>query len=228
MKYLLSLFMSVPLLALAGIEFEQTTVKTTSKLGDETADFIFKFKVTGDKKVRITNLDVSCSCLEATADKGEYAPGDHGEVKVVMALGSIEGEMVKYTTVATNDPKNPSIQLDCSINVPKIYDFQPMTTSWEVGEAPTTKEVKITVLSEDPVNMLKYASTRPNMQAEMTVVKPGREYVVKLTPKNTETPELGLITFETDCKIAKYTKRQVFFTINRKRTPTPPSAPVKP
>jgi hypothetical protein len=228
MKYLLSLFLSFPLLALAGIEFEQTTVKATSKLEDESADFFFKFKVTGDKLVRITDLEVSCGCLEATADKAEYAPGETGQVKAVMATGSIEGEMTKYITVATNDAKNPSIQLDCSINVPKIYDFQPMTTSWEMGEAPTTKEVKITVLGANPINILKFASTRPNLQAEMVVTKPGREYLLKLTPKNTDTPELGLVTLETDCKIAKFTKRQIFFTIVRKRPPTPAPVSVKP
>ena len=219
-----SLF-ALPLLAHAGIEFESTSVKVTVGPEDEAADFIYKFKVTGDKPVRITGIEVSCGCMEASSAKSEYAPGETGEVKVIMKVGSVEGEMLKPTTVTTNDPKNQSIQLDATVNVPKIYEFTPMTTSWNMGDEPVTKILTLKVLSKDPINVLKYASTRENMAAEMTVVKPGREYQIKLTPKSTAQPELGLLTIETDCKIAKYTRRQAFFTIVRKPNPTPPAAP---
>ncbi len=228
MKRFLCTLLIFPMLAHAGIEFESTSLKSTAKAEDETVDFIFKFKITGDKIVRITDLEVSCGCMEAITAQGEYEPNAKGEVKVTMKVGSIEGESTKYITVFTNDPKNPSIQLDCIVDVPKIYEFTPMTTTWAMGEKPVTKEVKIKILSKDPVNILKYGSTRANVAAEMTVTVPGREYLLKLTPKSTDEATLGTIKLETDCKIAKYTKRQVFFTINRKRTPTPPSAPVKP
>jgi hypothetical protein len=212
------------MLAHAGIEFESTTIKSTAKPEDETVDFFFKFKITGDKIVRITDLEVSCGCMEAITPQGEYEPNAKGEVKVTMKVGSIEGESAKYITVSTNDPEHPTIQLDCIIDVPKIYEFSPMTTSWNLGEKPVTKEVKIKILSKDPVNILKYASTRANVTADMVVTVPGREYLLKLTPKSTDEATLGTIKIETDCKIAKYANRLIFFTIVRNRIPEAPAA----
>lgn len=219
-RFLFLSLLCAPLLAHAGIEFESTSITATAGVEDETVGFKFKFKITGDKPVRITNIEPSCGCLEAMSPKSEYQPGESGELNATMKVGAIEGEALKPITITTNDPKKQSIQLDCVVNVPKIYEFTPITTSWEMGEEPTTKILTLKVLSKDPINVLKYASTRENMQAEMVVVKPGREYQIKLTPKSTAQPELGLLTIETDCKIAKYTKRQAFYTIVRKRTPT--------
>ncbi len=220
MKFL-ALLLLLPMLAHAGMEFASTIVKATAKLEDESVDFLFKFKITGDQPLVIKDLEVSCGCLEATANKTQYAAGESGEVKVVMKVGSVEGESTKYITVTTDDAAHPNVQLDCSVNVPKLYEFTPMTTTWEIGDACTAKQVRIKVLGAEPINILKYASTRPNMAADMQVVTAGREYLLTLTPKSTEQPELGLVTLETDCKISKYSKRQLFFTIVRKRLPTP-------
>jgi hypothetical protein len=220
---LLSLLTLFPLSIQAGIEFTKTALEQTVAVDADSAEYVFPFKITGDKPVQISNLEVSCGCLEASVQKTQYEAGESGEVKIIFKVGAIEGKSMKPITVTTNDPKAPSIQLDCTIEVPKIYEFTPQVTSWEIGEEAKPKIITMKVLTKDPVHVLKYASTQPNMIAEMTVVKPGREYTIKLTPRSTAKPELGLITLETDCKIAKYTKRQVFFTISKKREGTAPS-----
>lgn len=209
---LLSLWLfSLP--ASAGIEFASTAQKAVAGPEADTVEFLYKFKVTGEQKIHIKSLDVSCSCLTATSNKAEYAPGESGEVKVVFTIGSLEGELEKAVTVSTNDAKNPDIQLDCVAKVEKIFDIQPVTAVWEQGSKPTTKEVKIKVLGANPINIQKFTSSRPNLQAELNTVKPGREYVLKLTPKSTEQSELAAITLETDSKIPKLAKRSVFANI---------------
>lgn len=208
--------LAFPLLVHGGIEFESTTLKVDAPAGADQADFVFKFKVTGEKPVQIKDMKVSCGCLEATTAHSEYGPGSTGEIKITLTIGSVEGEMQKPTTVFTNDPKNPSIQLDSIVNVQKIFEFTPMSTSWEVGDEPKPKTVRIKILGPDPIKILKYSSTRENVEAEMKEVLAGREYELQLTPKSTAQPELGLISMETDCKIAKFGKRQIFFTIVRK------------
>lgn len=199
--------------ASAGIEFTSTTQKAVAGPEADTVEFLYKFKVTGEQKIHIKSLEVSCSCLTATLNKAEYAPGESGEVKVVFTIGSLEGELEKAVTVSTNDAKNPDIQLDCIASVEKIFDIQPVTAVWEQGSKPTTKEVKIKVLGANPINIQKFTSSRPNLQAELNTVKPGREYVLKLTPKSTEQSELAAITLETDSKIPKLAKRSVFANI---------------
>lgn len=217
MKFLLALaLLALPLMVHGGIEFESTSLKVDAPAGADDAVFVFKFKVTGDKSVQIKDMKVSCGCLEATTAHSEYGPGSTGEIKITLTIGSVEGEMQKPTTVFTNDPENPSIQLDAIVNVKKIFEFTPMTTSWEVGDEAKPKTVRIKILGPDPIKIVKYSSTRENVEAEMKEVTVGREYELTLTPKSTAQPELGLISMETDCKIAKFSKRQVFFTIVRK------------
>lgn len=221
MKRFLFGLLAMPLISHAGLVFDSTTQKATAGMEDESVTLSYKFKITGDKPVKIEALDVSCGCLEATSEKSLYQPGEKGEVKIVMKLGAFEGEVNKPTTVTTNDPVNPSIQLDSLITIPKIYDFSPLTTVWQIGEAPNPKVVKIKVMGKDPINILKTSCTRENTTAEVKVIKPGFEYEITLSPKTTEKPELGLISLETDCKILKYTKRQIFYTIVKKRAIDP-------
>ena len=91
MKRFFCTLLALPMLAHAGIEFEHTTIKSTAKPEDETVDFIFKFKITGEKIVRITDLEVSCGCMEAITPQGEYEPNAKGEGSVPPAVSRLIG-----------------------------------------------------------------------------------------------------------------------------------------
>lgn len=227
MNFSLPLFAALTLLAAtaqAGIEFESTRVTVPAKLEDEMVEFFFKFKITGENPVRITKMDVSCGCLEASLPKSEFLSGETGAVKIVMKIGSIEGESYKATTITTNDPAHESIQLDAIVQVPRLYEVTPTMATWQLNDPPTAKTLRLKILGKDPINILKYISSRENMNAELKEIEAGRTYDLILTPKTTELPELGIVTLETDCKIPKYTKRQVFFTIVRPKSPPKPAA----
>ena len=84
----LAVLSGAPLSTRAGIEFETTALTKAVALGDESAEFVYKFKITGDKPVRITKIEVSCGCLEASSAKSEYAAGESGEVVVIFGIGS--------------------------------------------------------------------------------------------------------------------------------------------
>ena len=62
------------------------------------------------------------------------------------------------------------------------------------------------------------------MSVEMKEIEKGRVYDLILTPKTTTELELGIIKLVTDCKIAKYTERSVFFNIVRPKAATKPAA----
>ncbi len=201
--------------ARAGIDFESTVVKKEAEPQEEQADFVFKFKISGDKPVRISDVEVSCGCLQASVDHAEYRPGETGEVKATMRLGSFEGPASKSITVKTNDPEKPLIHLETVANIPTLIEFEPKVTTWKVGEAASPKTVKVKVTHKESIRILKLQSTRENVTPALKEIKEGREYEITLTPKSTESPELGLVTVETDCPIVRYTRRQIFFNVVR-------------
>lgn len=220
----LAVLSGAPLAARAGIEFETTALTKAVALGDESVEFVYKFKITGDKPVRITKIEVSCGCLEAFSAKSEYAAGESGEVKLIMKIGAVEGESYKPTTLTTNDPAHESIQLDATVSVPRIYEVTPNICTWTLNDPPDPKTIRVKVQGPDPINILKYVSSRENMAVEMKEIEKGRVYDLILTPKTTTLPELGIISLETDCKIPKYSKRQIFFTIVRPKAAAKPAA----
>jgi hypothetical protein len=223
MKLLLRSLLALPMLLLplhshaGSVEFASAEVKVEASPSDSEVPVNFKFKVTGDTPLKISDLEITCKCLHASVEKNEYQPGEEGEVKTIMEVGQFEGETAKSVMFVSNDPKQPRLQLTAVVNIPKLIEFTPQMTTWTVGDKPEAKTVQIKVLYKDPITILKISSTRPNMTPDIKVIKSGREYELTLTPASTASPELGLITIETDCKIAKYAKRQIFFNIVRPR-----------
>ena len=60
----------------AGLVFDQDPLQINPKPEDEEIEQTFTFKNTGDKAIRVSGLESSCSCLEASLDKAVYEPGE--------------------------------------------------------------------------------------------------------------------------------------------------------
>jgi len=201
--------------AAGSLVFESTAVRVPCAPSEDSAELIFKFKNKGDKPVRVLELDISCGCLQAEVDKAEYKPGESGHVKAIMKVGVVEGEMSKPIKVMTNDPANPVIALEAIVDVPQLFQFEPAVTTWQLNEDPKPKVVKAKILWKDPIHLIKASSTRENVTPTIREITAGREYEIILTPKSTASPELGLISIETDSSFSKYTRRQIYFNIVR-------------
>ena len=66
----------------ADLKFDRSTVELKAKPSDEQLEAQFTFKNTGASAVEITDLEISCSCLSASADQKTYAPGASGKLDV--------------------------------------------------------------------------------------------------------------------------------------------------
>ncbi len=198
--------------------FESTTVRVPCAPTEDSAELFFRFTNKGDKPVRVVDVEVTCGCLEAGMDKAEYKPGESGQVKAIMKVGVVEGEMSKPIKLMTNDPAAPVITLEAVVDVPVLFQFEPTVTTWKLGEDPSPKIVRAKILWKDPIQILKATSTRENVTPTVREVTPGREYEIVLTPKSTEKPELGLISVETTSPFPKYTRRQIYFNVVRPKS----------
>ncbi len=236
-----SLFVSVltllPLLAGAAMRLDVDHVDVKPKPEDETIEVAFTFKNDGAKPVRILNLESQCSCLSATLNKAEYAPGEAGSGRAQFKISSFVGEEEKTITVTTNDPKQPEWIIPFVITVPPVVDISPKMVQWWQNEAPGPKDVIVKMTGEQAMKITEITSTRENMSFALKEIKAGREYKVTLTPKTTTDIMIGALKIITDSKIPKYQRQLAFFGVVRqpetakKAEPaagTAPPAPQKP
>ncbi len=223
----LCFLIGVPFLCIASAQAEVSAIFATEQVQvnatpeqDEIA-LSFPFEVQGTEPLKIVDFEIGCKCLNASVEKAEYQPGEKGVVNAKFALGSFEGPVTKHITMVSNDSKKPQRILTTLVNVPMLYSFEPKTLTWKMGDPSDPKSWKIKILHHTPINILKISSTRPRFNPQIKVIVPGREYELTLTPPDTTSPTLGVITIETDCNIAKFAKTQCFFNIVR----TLPNAP---
>ena len=114
---------------------------------------VFPFKVVGEKPITIKEVQLTCGCLSAAADKTTYAPGESGTITAVMTLGSFEGEVTKSIYVHSDDPTGPRRQLQMKITIPKLMEISPDVTTWQVGDMPVPKTISVKMLYEKPIEI---------------------------------------------------------------------------
>jgi len=80
----------------------------------------FKFKNDGAGKVKIVKTDTSCGCTTASGANKEYAPGESGEMEVVVDTKGKKGIIVKTATVTmeNNDVEKAEISLAMKLEPP--------------------------------------------------------------------------------------------------------------
>ncbi|MFN0130685.1 MAG: DUF1573 domain-containing protein [Verrucomicrobiales bacterium] len=211
--------------AWAGLVFERDVASETSSPSADTHESQFVFKNAGSRPVTISEIQTTCGCLGASADKKTYQPGDSGVVTATIKLGSFEGEVIKSIYVISDDPKAFKRMLQMKITIPRLMEISPEVTTWTVGEAPTAKKLTIKVLREEPIEVTAVSSTRQNMSVELRELEKGRSYEVILTPKTTAEPTLGAVKIETTCELNRYKNRLVFYNIVRQRRPAGAAIP---
>lgn len=228
-----TLFMKFPLsvlllsgtltsMASAGVKFEKERLDLKVAAGD--APMVVKFPFTNDstESVRVVEVLTTCGCLDAKADKKEYAAGEKGVITATFDFGSFTGEQEKAINVRTSGKENAEHRLIVGVTIPLVFVVEPDLLEWELGEEKKTKSFHVTVPHTEPINILTLAPSRDNFQYELVVKEPGRDYEIKLTPSSTDVPMLGVLKITTDCKIGKFQRQLAFFSISRPK-PTAPA-----
>ena len=221
----LSPFSCTPLQA--GLDFEKTEVRHTAKHSDTEVAAEFKFKVSGGKTVKITDIATYCSCLKAKTKDGrtEFKDGEEGVIETAFLLGTFEGEVSKQVAITTDDPGQPEVILAVRVAIPPVFKVEPESLKWEVGEDAKPKTMKFTVVDEKDIAVTGLVSSRENMTAEVKEIRKGREYAITLTPKTTAEVMLGVLRVETDAPYPRFKKRLLFFNVTKPKAVPAPAAP---
>lgn len=212
------LFGAVPELTFTN---QKQTVKAAPDVSEVTIDFEFENRTS--ETIFITKMDAPCSCLSAKLVpaallKDGIAPGEKGLVRGVFKLGGFKGTVNKAIVLWTDrDGKDPSIFLEAEVEIPVLFDVQPKTLEWKIDEKPTTKNLEITVRHSEPIEILNHKITNENFAYQIREVKPGWRYTVEVTPQSTSSAGIGVMTFETDCAIAKQRRQQAFIVVRNSK-----------
>lgn len=204
--------------AQGALVFENEAVRETAPAAAETQEVRFRFTNEGAEPVKILQVDSTCGCLSATADREVYQPGQQGVITGVFKLGTFEGEVSKALVLHSTDPAAPRRELRVTITIPKVFEVEPEVTSWALGEAPAPKSVTVRMLGEKPLHITSITTTRESFKAELREIEKGRHYEIVLTPASTAEPLLGALRIETDSEVPRYRSRLAFFNVLRPRS----------
>ena len=212
--------------ARAGLEFEKTDRSADVKPGDVKVAVSFPFRITGDQEVTIKDIRTFCSCLKARPTDGKmvWKPGESGALETEFEVGAFEGRLRKQIALTTSDAAAPQTTLNVDLTIPALFEIKPDQVLWLVGEEPTVKTVRITVLGADPVHITGAVPSRNNITAAVREVEPGKIYELDVKPETTANAMLGLVSVRTDSNIPRLQKRLIFFNISRKKPGAPDSA----
>lgn len=201
--------------ARAGLVLDQDPLELFPKAEDEEIEGTFTFTNKGDRVMRVTGLESSCSCLEATVDKAIYQPGEKGKGRAKFKVSSFTGRHEKVLHIYTNLPDTPDVVLTAVIEIPVVVSVEPKLIEWVAGGKPEAREFVVRMTGKDPIRILQVESTRPQVSAAFKEITAGREYRITVTPSATTDIILGAVMIRTDSPIPKYQRQTAFYSVTR-------------
>lgn len=184
--------------ARAQLVWEKTFQELRAQPGDEKVEAAFRFRNGGASPVKITRLTSSCGCTTARLEKDLYAPGEGGELLATFKIGSRTGLQKKTIEVRTDPPSAAPLHLGLYTDIVENVGLDRKIVFWSRGEQPVAREVRVKVLQDDPVRIVRTETSDPRLRATLRVITPGREYLVLVTPADTSAPLRGEVLLHSD------------------------------
>lgn len=207
----------------AEMVFKTKLVEITAKpdVTEITAEFPFEIK---GSVAEIIEYDAPCTCLTARVEplnvdrstKLRWDIGESGKIFGRFKMGNFKGTVDKAIVLKMKGVDKP-IQLVVRVKIPILFEIQPSTLKWKIGETPSEKTFKIKVNHDKPIKLIGDSGTSSNFPYEVKTIKEGWEYEIKVKPSSTKTPGMGMIRLKTDCLIKRHERHQVFVVVKKER-----------
>jgi hypothetical protein len=160
----------------------------------EQLSYVYKFRNIGQGNLMIKNIRVACGCAAALISAKEIPPKGEGELKVIFYSQELEGKVVKYIYVSSNDPDEQIVKLEIEAYVKPIMMIDPKRLylgNIQKGQS-ITKDLRVTP-NEDNLRVTRVESTSKYIAATLSesVKEDKKTYLIDVTV-SPETP-LGRI-----------------------------------
>jgi hypothetical protein len=154
----------------------------------------FRFKNTGAALVTIESVDSECGCTTTTLDKNTLAPGETGAIKATFTFGARRGRYEKHISVQIEGEEKPAT-LALIAFIPEQVRLVPEFVYWRAGESAEPKTIHLTILPEaGALRVTEVSSSSPHWKVALETATAGKEYVLKIQPKDTATEALAVLT----------------------------------
>jgi len=212
-------------LALAALVHSATLdFKEMSKEINAAADVLtvtgdFEFTNKSDKPITITKADPGCSCVSVQVSEGKlrYEPGESGTVRAKFDMTNFSGTVDKVIVLFLNDDPadKPSQVLKLKVNIPVLVGIEPKTVKWDLGAKSEPQKIKIKMIEGQTIHVTAIKSSSDAFACELKTVEDGKHYELVVTPREMNTPGIGVFRIETDCKIQKHRVQQAFGVVRK-------------
>ncbi|MBB5353528.1 hypothetical protein HNR46_003789 [Haloferula luteola] len=202
-----------------GLTFESASQEATAELEQTEVIVDFPFSNESDTAVTIQRYEAACSCTSVKVKGGKmrYEPGEKGLIRTVFDLGTFVGDTSKSIQLWVDDDPatRPSVVLQAKIHIPVLVSLEPKTLRWEPNDALSPKTITVTMSHSEPIHVSKVACGNESFHTQIKTIEDGKLYEIEVTPVSTEKPALGIISIETDCKVARHATQRAFAMIRK-------------
>ena len=195
--------------AFAEMTWEEKEIKVEALPTQAAAEVKFSFRNSGSHLLKITSVKTSCGCTTAALEKSSYAPGESGTILVTFDFGNRRGPQEKTIVVQTDDRTAAETTLLLTVNIPTVLEITPNFLSWRLGEESTPKTSIVKINPASGIRSLAVESSDEAVSATVEPVKPGLEYILRVTPANTKVRNTVTLTLRATA--SNTAKPRVFF-----------------
>src|SRR5690242_18133515 len=150
----------------------------------------FAFTNSGDHPVTVTSLKTSCGCTTAKLEKKTYQPKEKGSITATFVVGTHEGLQTKKVIVETDDKAESTVLLTLRVQLPVALTVEPPALRWMKVRVGETKTITVRAGEGRQVRIDSLVS-KEGFIAKWEEVKPGGEYRITVTPKQTGSTAKG-------------------------------------
>ncbi len=144
----------------------------------------YVFTNIGTATLEISDVRPSCGCTTAGTWEKRIEPGKSGTIPLQFNSAAFGGQVSKSATVICNDPGKSNLVLQLTGTVWKPIDVNPPTAVFTISSDAQTNETKVVrIVSnlEEPITLSEVQSSNHAFQAEIKIVKPGKEFELLVT-----------------------------------------------
>jgi hypothetical protein len=177
--------LGIPVTSHAALAWDILKISKSAWSGDPEAVAVFRFHNAGTAPVVITSVSTSCGCTTTELAKGTFAPGEAGEIKATMQIGSRTGHQEKTITVIAGGPPDLPAILTLAVDIQELVTCEPRLVLWHLGEVPSEKPVDLVAGPSQAITRVTAVPDNPTVAARVETVEAGRKYRLWIKPSST-------------------------------------------
>ena len=163
---------------------------------------IFGFTNSGTEVLEIINIETTCGCTIAGDYTQTVAPGERGEIPVILDTAGLKGNIDKKVKVTTNrEPKPYELSMKGEVWQPwSVNPAQAMLGIIKDTKAGPSAVLKLTKKSDGMLSITNVEASSKTFSTDLETVTPGREFKITVTAHPPFIPgaNSGKIRIETD------------------------------